>query len=65
MSVPTSTVQAPQSPSRQPILVPFKERCSRIKSRRVMPGLAGVFMVSLLRKNFVISNAQNTKNMAL
>ncbi|MEK7256860.1 MAG: hypothetical protein AAB316_19050, partial [Bacteroidota bacterium] len=47
--MPTSTVQAPQSPSRQPIFVPVRWRWFRIKSRTVVPGGRGVWTGRWLR----------------
>src|SRR5690606_3737415 len=46
MSLPTSTVQAPQSPSAQPSLEPRRRRSSRNQSSRVKSGATSVSVTS-------------------
>jgi hypothetical protein len=54
-SSPTSTVHAPQSPSRQPILVPGKCSWYRITSKRTVPNGASVRIVRSFKMNSVMS----------
>ena len=53
-SSPTKTVQAPQSPSRQPIFVPFSCLWLRIKSSKVIPGFLAVLIRWSLSINSII-----------